>query len=61
MSDACCIIYASFSEQSCRKCAKTVTSLFIMNLNGAKSEVASLLETRCAVCLPSIARNNAAH
>ena len=49
MSDARYIIYTSFSKQSNRKCAKTVTNLFIMNLNGAKSEVASLLETRCAV------------
>ena len=50
MSDACYIMHASFSKQSYRKYAQTVSNLFIMHLNGAKSEVASLLETRCAVC-----------
>jgi hypothetical protein len=46
----CYIIYAPFDKHSYRKCAKTVTNLFIMNLNGVKSEAASVLEMRYAVC-----------
>jgi hypothetical protein len=52
MSDVTCatLFTPHLTNRATESVEKTVTNLFIMNLNGVKSEVASVLDVLCAVC-----------